>query len=236
MLRGIDKRNIFLDDEDRIKFLEKLFKAKETAEFKLFGYCLMDNHVHLLIEENEPLGTSIKRITVGYVQWHNKKYERTGHLFQNRYLSEPVQTEDYLLNVLRYIHQNPVKAGITNNPEYYLWSSYEQYISAYHNKNTPIDTKLIKSYFKEVKNFEEYMNILTKDEFLEYKPAVKSTDSILKAIIEKEIDISVLHTMPIKERDEVIKNLYQRTGASLRQLEKFLGIGKNVVARAIKKC
>src|SRR5665647_2361828 len=71
MLRGIDKRNIFLDNEDRRKFIEKLKIARETAGFRLHGYCLMDNHVHLLIEVNEEIGTSIKRITVGYVQWHN---------------------------------------------------------------------------------------------------------------------------------------------------------------------
>ena len=116
MLRGIDKRNIFLDNEDRKKFIEKLKIARETAGFRLHGYCLMDNHVHLLIEENEEIGTSIKRITVGYVQWHNNKHERTGHLFQNRYLSEPVETDAYLLTVLRYIHQNPVKAKITSIP------------------------------------------------------------------------------------------------------------------------
>jgi len=112
MLRGIDGRNIFLDDEDRSKFIEKLLSAKQNANFKLYGYCLMDNHVHLLIEENEEIGTSVKRITVGYVQWHNNKYGRTGHLFQNRYNSEVVETESYLVTVLRYIHQNPVKANI----------------------------------------------------------------------------------------------------------------------------
>jgi REP element-mobilizing transposase RayT len=123
MLRGIDKRNIFLDDEDRMKFIEKLLMAKKTAGFKLYGYCLMDNHVHLLIGEQEETGISIKRITVGYVRWHNSKHERTGHLFQNRYMSEVVETEGYLINVLRYIHQKPVKAKITNYAKDYPWSS-----------------------------------------------------------------------------------------------------------------
>ena len=124
MIRGIDKRNIFLDKEDKIKFLEKLIQAKEAAKFKLYAYCLMDNHVHLLIQESEEIGTSIKRLTVGYVQWHNNKYARTGHLFQNRYMSEVVETEEYLISVLRYIHQNPVKAKMVKNCTNYLWSSY----------------------------------------------------------------------------------------------------------------
>ncbi|MFZ5946269.1 MAG: transposase [Bacillota bacterium] len=87
MLKGIDDRNIFLDNEDKLVFLEKLFKVRETVNFMLYGYCLMDNHVHLVLKEAEDIGTSIKRITVGYVHWHNNKYGRKGHLFQNRYLS-----------------------------------------------------------------------------------------------------------------------------------------------------
>ena len=76
MLRGIDKRNIFLDDKDKMIFLQKLLKAKESANFNLYGYCLMDNHLHLLIHESEEIGISIKRITVGYAIWHNNKYGR----------------------------------------------------------------------------------------------------------------------------------------------------------------
>jgi len=107
MLRGIDGRDIFIEHEDYCIFIEKLVSAKSNGGFKLYGYCLMDNHVHLLMEEGEEIGTSIKRITVGYVQWHNNKYARTGHLFQNRYNSEVVETEDYLITVLRYTQQSP---------------------------------------------------------------------------------------------------------------------------------
>ncbi|SHK46794.1 transposase, partial [Paramaledivibacter caminithermalis] len=126
MLRGIDGQNIFIDDEDREKFMKALFKAK--GQFLLYGYCLMDNHVHLLIKEDEEIGTSIKRITVGCVQWHNNKYGRVGHLFQNRYKSEVVESEFYLLVLLRYIHQNPVKAKIVKTISEYKWSSYNNYI------------------------------------------------------------------------------------------------------------
>lgn len=86
MLRGIDKRNLFFDDEDRARFIENLIKAREKGKYENLGYCLMDNHIHLLLKESEDIGTSMKRITVSYVGWNNRKYERTGHLFQNRYL------------------------------------------------------------------------------------------------------------------------------------------------------
>lgn len=80
MMRGIDKREIFIDDENRKIFLTYLLKAKEKSNYGIYGYCLMDNHVHILIKEgHEDIGKSIKRITVDYVQFHNMKYTRTGN-------------------------------------------------------------------------------------------------------------------------------------------------------------
>ena len=235
MLRGIDKRNTFLDKEDRIKFLEQLFKAKETAEFKLYGYCLMDNHVHLLIQESEEIGTSIKRLTVGYVQWHNNKYARTGHLFQNRYMSEVVETEEYLISVLRYIHQNPVKAKMVKNCTNYLWSSYNEYISVYKEGKPSIDCKLVKSYFIEKESFEEYMNANNKDEHLEYIEVKKHRDEVLKEDLKKEIKTITLKEISMVERNRMIKDIYISTGASIRQLGRVLGIGKNIIEKAIKQ-
>ncbi|MBB6215045.1 REP element-mobilizing transposase RayT [Anaerosolibacter carboniphilus] len=234
MLRGIDKRNIFLDDEDRMKFIEKLLKARKTAGFKLYGYCLMDNHVHLLIGEQEEIGISIKRITVGYVQWHNNKHERTGHLFQNRYMSEVVETEEYLINVLRYIHQNPVKAKITNHAKDYPWSSYQQYILAYNRQEAFVDDQLVKAYFEKDTDFEEFMNASTKEEFLEYRTTQKYTDARLRKIFETEIHIDALLEMGSEERNKIIKEIYQRTGASIRQLGRVLGVGKTIIEKAIK--
>ena len=74
MLRGIDGRNIFLDEQDKTVFIQKLLKIKGTVEFKLYGYCLMDNYVHVLIKESEEIVTTLKRITVAYVQWHNRPF------------------------------------------------------------------------------------------------------------------------------------------------------------------
>ena len=73
LLRGIDKRDLFLDDDDRRKFVRNLEQAKEKGGLDVYGYCLMDNHIHLLVKEGEEIGESIKRITVGYVGWHNQK-------------------------------------------------------------------------------------------------------------------------------------------------------------------
>ena len=128
MLRGINQQVIFEEDDDRRFFLHTLKKAKETSGFKLYAFCLMTNHVHLLLEEGaEPLEIVFKRIGSGYVKWYNEKYQRTGHLFQDRFRSENVEDERYFRTVFRYILQNPVKAGIAFSPDRYRWSSYMAY-------------------------------------------------------------------------------------------------------------
>ncbi|MFC4024421.1 transposase [Oceanobacillus longus] len=110
MLRGINRQTIFEDDNDRIRLLETIKRFKDISKFRIFCYCLMDNHIHLLLKETEePVSKAIQRISASYVYWYNDKYERSGHLFQERFKSENVETITYFLTVLRYIHQNPVK-------------------------------------------------------------------------------------------------------------------------------
>lgn len=110
MLRGINGQIIFEEDYDKKKFIETIKTYKAISGYKIFAYCLMSNHIHLLIKvEIEDLDLIIKRIAGSYVYWYNWKYKRTGHLFQDRYKSEPVEDDEYFLTVVRYIHQNPMK-------------------------------------------------------------------------------------------------------------------------------
>ncbi|SNS77668.1 Transposase IS200 like [Anaerovirgula multivorans] len=108
----------------------------------------MGNHVHLLLREGRKgISLSMQRICSSFVYWYNWKYDRFGHLFQERYKSEVVENEAYLITVLRYIHQNPVKAGITNTVKGYKWSSYHEYID----KQNIIDTEFILKLFAKEK-------------------------------------------------------------------------------------
>jgi hypothetical protein len=135
----------------------------------------MDNHVHLLIKEGEELGTSIIRITVGYVQLHNNKYGRTGHLFQNRFNSEVVEDEQYLMRVIRYTHRNPIKTGIASRLEKYPWSSYHQIRQAYHGKATSLDSGIIKDYFPTEADFIRFSEEENQDECLDIRPKTRWT-------------------------------------------------------------
>ncbi|WP_416147453.1 transposase [Salipaludibacillus sp. HK11] len=128
MLRGVNRRQIFHDDEDCIRFLQTVGKYKLKSELGVYAWCLMGNHVHLLLSEGrEDLSVTMKRIGVSYVWFYNQKYSSVGHLFQDRFRSESVETDGYLMRVSRYIHQNPVKAGLVKSADEWLWSSCQGY-------------------------------------------------------------------------------------------------------------
>ncbi len=130
ILRGVNKQKIFLTEADNLKFLQCLEQVKEISKFVIMGFCLMENHIHLLIKENpdgEEIGQIMKRVLNRFVFWYNFNYDRCGPLFQGRYKSEPIEDEQYFIAALRYIHQNPVKAGICRRMADYKWSSYGDY-------------------------------------------------------------------------------------------------------------
>ena len=124
MMRGINHQNIFDDEEDNWQFINTLDRMRLRTDDNglpcgtnctYYGYCLMTNHFHLLIREREEkVGETVKRIASSYVYYYNKKYGRDGHLFKERFKSEPVNDMAYFVTLLRYIHQNPVKAGIVS--------------------------------------------------------------------------------------------------------------------------
>jgi REP element-mobilizing transposase RayT len=129
MMRGNEKMDIFMDDEDKSKLMDILFDKQVISGYKLYAYCLMRNHIHLVLKEcKETLAQCMKRINVSYAYYFNKKYCRVGHLFQDRFKSECIDDESYLLSAIRYIHNNSVTAKIAAKPGDYPWSSYNGYI------------------------------------------------------------------------------------------------------------
>ena len=115
IMRGINRQTIFEDEEDCAQFLEALQRYKEKSNYQVYAYCLMGNHVHLLVKIGiELLEQVMRRLCGSYVYWYNNKYQRVGNLFQDRFKSEPVEDDQYFQIVQRYIHQNPVKAGLSS--------------------------------------------------------------------------------------------------------------------------
>ena len=228
MLRGIDKRDIFIKESDYQKFIEYIKKAKKKIEFTMYAYCLMSNHIHILLKTEEDVGDIIRRITVGYAQYHNIQNSRTGHLFQNRFKSEVVLKDDYFLTVIRYIHQNPVKAGIVEQIKEYKWSSYNEYINISHN-NILIDPSFALGFFTNTEEFIKYMNGKNDDKCLDHNPPKRYTDESLKEFISSFVDISKLRELDIQSRNKVLKSIKDNTGASNRQLSRVLNIGRAIM-------
>jgi putative transposase len=126
--RGNRKESIFLDEEDFEYYLSVTGKAKERYGIRLYCYCLMPNHVHLLIkpEEAKNISKFMHWTNRAYSGYFNKKYEKVGHLWQGRFQSKPVLKESYLVNLADYIEHNPVRAKIVKYAGDYKWSSYTQ--------------------------------------------------------------------------------------------------------------
>ncbi|MBI3298949.1 MAG: transposase [Elusimicrobia bacterium] len=129
MGRGNGGDPIFKTVDDRLIFLGILEEVTRRCRVFVLAYCLMGNHFHLLIETGLiPIGDVMRRILCRYARYYNKTNRRLGHLFQSRFLAKPCLDEAYFLAALRYIHRNPVEAGLVETPGEWLWSSHRQFV------------------------------------------------------------------------------------------------------------
>ncbi|MCR4295507.1 MAG: transposase, partial [Elusimicrobia bacterium] len=118
MAKGVDGRAIYTDDADRIGFLKSLNRIVNESGASVLAYCLMGNHFHLAIKVGAvPLSSVLQRILTSHALTFNIRHDRTGHLFQARYRSNLCLTDAYLTALIRYIHMNPVRAGLVSRPE-----------------------------------------------------------------------------------------------------------------------
>lgn len=226
MIRGINRQDIFEDNEDREKFIQTLAIYKEKCNFQVYGYCLMNNHIHLLIKD-ECLSTTMRRICSSYVYWYNNKYKRCGHLYQDRFKSEPVEDDSYLLTVLRYIHQNSLKAGMVKNIADYKWSSYNEYLNA----QRIVDVNLVLQ-MQSKDQFIKYSNEKNEDNCLEYIEKYKLDDYEAREIIKKVSkveNVNEIQSFEKVKRDEIIRKLKEIEGLSIRQIARITGITRKIV-------
>jgi REP element-mobilizing transposase RayT len=240
IMRGINQQDIFYDQEDYQRFLRTLEQLK-ADKFEVYGYCLMSNHVHLLIhEKSEGIPQIMKRIGSSYAWWYNGKYQRSGHVFQGRYASECVEDDSYLLTVIRYIHQNPVKAGMVINPEDYLWSSIQAYYSRHEYPGGLSDVAFILEIFAQerteaIRRFRDHMNIEIQETCLDDEIKLRKTDGDVKAEIEALLNrnpLISLHSMEKQKRDEIIRQIKIMKGTTQRQIARVTGLNQNIIFKA----
>jgi REP element-mobilizing transposase RayT len=148
MERGVRRQVIFQDDFDYQVLMELIREELLKKECILHAYCLMSNHFHLLLETGTiDVWRFMKAIAFKYAMQYNNRYGYKGHVFENRYVSRIIDTDDYFLQVSRYIHLNPVKAKMAVHPEDYTWSSYKKVIGLHDDKICSPDKTL--EYFED---------------------------------------------------------------------------------------
>ncbi|SHJ28430.1 REP element-mobilizing transposase RayT [Geosporobacter subterraneus DSM 17957] len=252
--RGNDRKEIFLSDHDKTRFVETLIKMKNKYNFIIYAYCLMDNHVHLLINDNgNDISKLMKSINVSYVLYFNRKYKRCGHFFQNRFISELITDDKHLIEVSKYIHNNPVKAGIVQRPKAYKWSSYGDYMGNV--KSEFIDVSKVLDIFsntrsKAIKEYQSYVNKIgntveimdIKDPYENVKENTMFIDSIAHA---KEIlaymladrNLSMEECIVNKDiRNEMIRYLRKNSNLTLKEIgQVFGGISESRVSRILSR-
>ena len=233
MMRGINHQQIFEEDEDYRVFLRILRKCKNISGFKILAYCLMGNHIHLLIKEDEEkLELIFKRIGVRFVKWYNQKYQRCGHLFQDRFKSEVVDDERYLITVAGYIHQNPVKAGICKNADEYPYSSYKEYLKY----PSLVDMDFVESLVTR-EAIVSYSKARIEEKCLEIEEKTargmgdQKAEEVIKDITGFDM-LADIKEIDKGERDKLLK-LFSKRGITMRQICRLTGMTYFAVRKAI---
>ena len=241
MLRGINKQTIFFDNEDMARLHSTLLRFKKTSDFQLYAYCFMPNHIHLLIrEQHEPISRIMQKISSSFVFWYNQKYERCGHLFQERYKSEVVEDDQYFLALLRYIHQNPLKPGMVQKVEEYRWSSMKEYLNATILVDTDFPLNMFGSDKQKARGrFLSFMNEMNSDrcriddEFEDDLDPVRDIKDYLQARGISKID--ELLALKRDRRNAIITELKSIEGVSCKDIADLTGLSKSTISRISSK-
>lgn len=236
--RGVGQQILFEDDADRRFFLTLLQKhlCGDTTS-SLLAWCLMSNHTHLLIHKKlSDLSNAMKLIGLSYARYFNDRYDRSGHLFQDRFVSEAIKDDEQLLTTIRYIHNNPVKAKMAKATTY-AWSSYQECINK--NDECLIDRNFVIGLFGSTDSFIKFHQIDSTDKHhLDIRSSQHNTHRFTESealeVAENILGMGRINSLkaePKPIRDTEIRNL-RAAGLSARQIMRITGISLGVISRA----
>ena len=228
LFRGVNQQNIFEEEQDYQELSNTILKVKNDMGFEVYAYCFMANHVHLVIKEAnlKDISLIMKRILTKYARWYNIKYQRSGALIANRYKSVPVKIDEYFLHLIRYIHQNPLKAGVVHDLREYPYSSYNEYITA----PALCDTAFLLGMI----NIQEYIRFHeTAEEFtFMVSDRKKKTDEEMICRIKKEFGIENpknISKLEKPKRNEIVSILKKDYPA--RQIQRVTDVSRGLIAK-----
>jgi len=246
LLRGFDKGKIFESNEDKEKCIDLILNKRDTSNFNLYSYCVMENYVHLAVKEyQDNLSSCIKGISIGYVCYFNKKYGKTGQLFYDRFKSETIKDEKQLFSLIRFIHKSPLKENLVKKPGEYKWSSYNSYINEseelsrsknFKNDIDDILSKLSPDKKTARNRFCEITKIDETDIFYDYNVFDKEIELLKNKQMAKEIIASAgIDNNTLEKNREalraVILKLRNEHNISLRQIAEILKLHRGLVQR-----
>ena len=228
IIRGIGKQILFEEDNDSRYFLNLLKRYSKETKISICAYCLMDNHVHLLLHDyGTDTSLFMKKVGVSYSAYYNVKYDRIGHLFQDRFKSENICDERYYLTALRYILRNPEKAGICRTDEY-KWSSF----NLYNARGSFIEQDLTRELLHNRNEYVKFILGENHDDCMEYEN--RKTDEWAEDVIRTTFGVvsgTVLQSYDRNERNIALRQLKEK-GLSIRQIERLTGINRGVIQKA----
>lgn len=242
MLRGNERKNIFLGNEEKQRFLKSIAIKQKDIDFSVYCYCVMDNHVHILLDtKGNDLSVIMKAIAVRYASFYNAKHQRVGHVFQDRFKSEAIEDERYLMAVIRYIHNNPVKAGIVFKVEDYPWSSYSCYIKPKPGKDDLVDTEFVLGIISQdikmaIEEFIKFSHEKDDTEFSDF-PDEREIRTLAdgRAYLENYLKEKWVgrswEDVLIHNQKEIIEHFRSHTQLSVRTIAELFGVNRNVVQR-----
>ena len=229
-LRGVSRQLLFEDDADRRYFLGILKKQCEKHACTVLAWCLMGNHVHLLLRVAfGSLSMLMRELETSYAIYFNNKYDRVGHLYQDRFASVPITTDEQLITAIRYIHFNPVKAGLSETCDY-QWSSYRECMGGTGMSDTAFVLKVFggRQPFVEAhcssKDLETYAASSVRRRLSDSEAQQAAGELLGQEGLRK------LGSMPRGLRNEGIAQL-RRAGLSCKQIERFTGVSRGIVER-----
>lgn len=237
IMRGNNREGIF-SDQSRKQYFKDLLKVQiEEGLIDIAGYCIMDNHVHIAIKADlDNLTKAIKSINIKYAMKFNKEKERIGHVFQDRYKSEIIADDNYLVQVIRYVHNNPVKAKMVRTPGEFKWSSYNEYIEKERGNIVSSEQKEIVLILSNgINKFIDFHRLQDDNEYLEIKEdrdsyrLEKGQEIISEYFKEKGINEAKELNRDPEFLDEIIKKLLNNTNLSHRKIASLLGISNHIV-------
>ena len=227
--KGSGGQNLFEEDADYLAFLGFLSKNCERFDARVHAYCLMSNHVHLLLEDRaDRLSEAVGATLTSYALRFNQRNDHIGHVFQQRFKSQPVESDEYLLQAVRYIHNNPAKAGICPASEY-RWSSYRAYAMG---EESVADTSFVLEACGGVQGFLAFSS--ERDGAYRFSQRSRISEAEARQIALRVLGgvaPTDLKAVERPRRDALLFDL-RDAGLSIRQIERLTGIGRGTIAKS----